>query len=141
MGPLTSGCKTHFAMTPLQNDDDRNTPRSVGAARFWERGRILYNAILVSVVLLWIALSWPYFRPSLTWSSLVALLVFGLIANVCYSSAYIVDAVMRARLPSNGWRQKRQLIFALGTLFAILLTNYWIADEIYPYASTPPKLF
>jgi uncharacterized membrane protein len=128
-------------MTPFQNGDGQTAPKIAEAVRCWERGRIIYNAALLLVVLLWIALSWPHFRPSLTWSSLVAVLVLGLLANLCYSAAYIAEVGMRTCLPRDTWRRNRQIIFVLGTLFAIVLTNYWIADEIYPHASQPPKLF
>jgi hypothetical protein len=109
------------------------------AVRFWERGRFLYNAILTAVVLLWIVLSWPHFRPSLTLGSLVAMLVLALIANLCYTAAYLADILIQTAIPSALWRRSRQFVFLLGMLFAILCENYWIADEIYPYASQPPK--
>lgn len=118
-----------------------NQPTTPSPARFWERGRILYNAALAVVVLLWIVMTWPHFRPSLTLSSFVAVLVLGLIANLCYSAAYLADAGIRLVLPSHFWRRARQVVFVLGTVFAILFADYWIVDEIYPYASQPPKLF
>ena len=51
------------------------------AARFWEFRRLIYNAILTIVVLLWVALTWPHFRPALTLGSLEAFIVLGLAAN------------------------------------------------------------
>ncbi len=33
----------------------------------------------------------------------------------------------------NSWRRWRWGLFTIGTLFAIVLANYWIADEIYSY--------
>jgi hypothetical protein len=109
--------------------------------RFWERGRLLYNAILLVIVLLWVVLSWPHFRPSLTLGSLIAMGVLAVLANACYSSAYLAELGMRLALPSASLRRFRWVVFVLGTAFAILLANYWIADEIYPYASQPPKFF
>jgi hypothetical protein len=110
--------------------------------RFWERGRILYNAILTVIALLWVVLSWPHFRPLITPLSLEFLAVFALLANLCYSTAYLADLFMRLAIPAAHWRRFRQILFILGTLFAILLENYWIADEIYPYVEQgPPNLF
>ena len=31
------------------------------------------------------------------------------------------------------WRRWRWALWFAGTLFAILLENYWIVDEVYPY--------
>jgi hypothetical protein len=108
------------------------------AARFWERGRILYNAILTVVVLLWLALTWPHFRPSLTLGSLEAFLVLGLLASLCYSAAYLAEFFIQLLASGPSRRRTRIALFVLGTLFALVLENYWIADEIYPYANNPP---
>ena len=112
------------------------TPLS--APRFWEPRRLVYNAILAVIVLLWLILTWPHFRPALTLGSLEAFVVLGLAANLCYCAAYVGEFFMQALIPAPYWRRFRQMIFVLGTLFAILLENYWIADEIYPYADQPP---
>ena len=108
------------------------------AARFWEPGRLVYNAILTAVALLWIVLTWPHFRASLTVGSLEAMIVLGLAANLCYSVAYVADVLMRSLISNVHWRRFRWSLFVPGTLFAILIENYWIADEIYPYANQPP---
>ena len=108
------------------------------AARFWERGRLLYTAILTTVVLLWLALTWPHFRPSLTLGSFEAFFVLGLLANLCYSAAYLAEFFIQLLAPGPSRRRARIALFVVGTLFALLIENYWIADEIYPYADTPP---
>jgi hypothetical protein len=110
----------------------------LSAARFWEQGRILYNAILTLIVLLWLVLTWPHFRPALTLGSLEAFIVLALAANLCYCAAYLADFFMQALLPSQYWRRFRQALWLLGMLFAIVLEDYWIADEIYDYATQPP---
>ena len=107
-------------------------------ASFWEPRRLLYNAILMAIVLLWILLTWPHFRPSLTLGSLEAMIVLGLAANLCYSAAYLADLFMQALTSNVHWRRFRWTLFVLGTLLAILIENYWIVDEIYPYADQPP---
>jgi hypothetical protein len=118
-----------------------SVPAFRDAARFWERGRLLYNAILTAIVLLWIALTWPHFRPSLTLGSFEAMVVLALLANLCYSAAYIAEFFMQAVLTAAHWRRFRQILWTLGTLFAIVLENYWIADEIYPAANQPPPAY
>jgi len=115
-----------------------NAPTLRETARFWEPRRLLYNAILTAIVLLWLLLTWPHFRPALTLGSLEAFIVLGLMANLCYCAAYFAEFFMQAVLPSAYWRRFRQVLFVLGTLFALVLENYWIADEIYPYTNQPP---
>jgi len=117
-------------------DLTHSAPRE--AARFWEPRRLVYNAILTVVVLLWLIFTWPHFCPALTLGSLEAFIVLGLAANFCYCAAYVAEFVMQALVPSTSWRSIRQLLFVLGTLLALIIENYWIADEVYPYADHPP---
>ncbi|HET6176432.1 MAG TPA: hypothetical protein VFE61_05835 [Candidatus Sulfotelmatobacter sp.] len=117
-------------------------PALRASARFWEPRRLWYNAILTAIVLLWLVLTWPHFRPALTLDALIAMSVLALGANLCYSAAYLADFAMQAMVPTKSWRPFRWTLFALGTLFAIVLENYWIADEIYPDAPNGgPHLF
>ncbi len=102
------------------------------AARFWERGRIWYSAVLSVIVLLWLVLTWPHFRPALTFTALGKMAVLALLANVCYSGAYLAEFFMQPLLPPALWRRFRQALWVVGVLLAIVLENYWIADEIYP---------
>lgn len=103
------------------------------AARFWERRRVIYNLILVGVVLTWILALWPHFRPAMHWFPLLQLIVLGLIANAFYCAAYFVDIPMQSSGVGVQWRRWRWALWTIGTLAAFLLTNYWIADEIYPF--------
>ena len=77
-------------------------------------------------------------RPALTLGSLEAFIVLGLAANFCYCAAYVAEFFTQALMPNKSWRFIRQTLFVLGTLFALVLENYSIADEIYPYADHPP---
>ena len=120
---------------------ERPDPGFLSAARFWERGRLLYNGVLTAIVLLWIVFTWPHFRPSLTLGSLVALIVLGLSANLCYSAAYLADIAIQLFVPKGSWVGFRRALWVLGTLLAIVIENYWIVDEIYPSANEPPQLF
>jgi hypothetical protein len=60
------------------------------AARFWEPQRLWYNLALTAQAGLWVVLSWPHFRPAFTLGSLGKLLVLALLANICYSTAYLI---------------------------------------------------
>lgn len=103
------------------------------AIHYWERRRIAYNVILTAVVMIWIVSTWPHFRPALTWTSLVAVAVLAAVANLCYSSAYVADIAMQFSPFRDVWRRRRWGLWLLGMMFATLLANYWIADEIYSF--------
>jgi hypothetical protein len=103
------------------------------AFRFWEPRRLLYNLALAIVVLVWVLATWPHFRPMMTLQALLLLVVLGFIANVCYCAAYLVDIPLLSSPFGGGWKRRRWLLWLLGTALAIVLANYWIVDEIYPF--------
>jgi len=115
--------------------------RSVAdALRYWEVRRILYNAVLTGVAVSWVVLTWPHFRsvklmgipPGDTHPAFLILIILAFLANVCYTAAYLVDIPLQ--LTFTTWRKHRWALLLTGTLFAVLIENYWIADEIYPFA-------
>jgi hypothetical protein len=100
------------------------------AARFWEPRRLLYNFILLAVTFTWIVATWPHFRSALTLTSLFLMSILALLANACYSVAYFLDIPFQ--LASSTSRNRlRWGLWIAGTIFAVVLANYWIADEIY----------
>ncbi|MDE3170913.1 MAG: hypothetical protein KGL75_12285 [Acidobacteriota bacterium] len=103
------------------------------AIRYWERRRIAYNAILAAIVVAWVAASWPHFLPTFKWESLVLLAILAVWANICYCAAYVADVPMQFSVFRKGWLRWRWGLWTFGMLFAVLLANYWIADEIFPY--------
>lgn len=109
----------------------------VRAAQFWEPRRLWYNGILTLIVLLWLVLTWPHFRPALTLVALGKMMVLALLANVCYSFAYAAEFFLEGALPRALWGRFRLGVLVLGMLAAIVLANYWIADEIYPDMPQP----
>jgi hypothetical protein len=103
------------------------------AARFWEPQRVIYNLVLFAFLAGWVVVTWPHFRPAMTTIPLLQFAVLGLLANVCYCAAYFVDVPLLLSGAGAGWSKGRWGLWAAGMLFAILLENYWIADEIYPF--------
>jgi hypothetical protein len=111
----------------------------VDALRYWESRRLLYNAFLTAAALLWVVLTWPHFRPVQLLGippgdahpALLILVVLALLANVGYCAAYLVDIPLQFTFAT--WRKYRWVLLLTGTLFAVMLENYWIADEIYPF--------
>jgi hypothetical protein len=125
------------------SDSEINHERDGGlrqASRFWEARRLWYTAILSAIVLLWVVLTWPHFRAALNWADLGRIAVLGLLANVCYCAAYMAEFFIQGALPGKFWRRARYAVWIAGMLFAIVITNYWIADEIYPDFSGASKL-
>src|SRR5579872_4215604 len=102
------------------------------AARFWERQRLWYNGVLLLIVVLWVVLTWPHFRPAMNLIALGKMTVLALLANLCYCAGYALEGFIQPLASRAQWRKLRWAVWAGGMLFAILLANYWIADEIYP---------
>jgi hypothetical protein len=103
------------------------------AARFWERWRLIYNLVLAAFVVGWIVRTWPHFRHAMTLENLGRLMILALLANVCYCAAYLMDILIQQSGAESSWRLQRTALWVVGMLLAILLENYWIADEIYDF--------
>ncbi len=127
------------AAHPSQSQSFSNSPAGpfrkllADSIRFWELRRLYYNLLLGLVTLAWLVFTWPHFRPALNLPSLLPLAALALIANVCYCAAYLADIPMQHSSLNAIWIRCRWVLWLFGTLFAILLANYWIADEIYPF--------
>jgi hypothetical protein len=103
------------------------------ALRYWEPRRLIYNAVLAAVTIFWFVWAWPHFLPALTLGNLLRLMGLALIANVFYCAAYLVDIPLQLSGLSALWSRRRWGLWLMGTAFAMLLTSYWINDEIYPF--------
>jgi hypothetical protein len=113
----------------------REEPRAIftDSLRYWELRRIAYNLILTAIFMAWIVISWPHFRGAFTWPHFVDLAILAMFANLCYCAAYLADIPMQFSSFRQPWRHRRWLLWLAGMLFATLLANYWIVDEIYPF--------
>ncbi|MGB8326338.1 MAG: hypothetical protein WCE48_02035 [Steroidobacteraceae bacterium] len=102
------------------------------AVRYWEPRRLWYNLLLAALGVAWVIGTWPHFRHALTLGHSLELLVLVALANLCYSAAYLVDIPLQRAACSAIWQRQRWMLWWSGTLFALIITYYWIADEIYP---------
>jgi hypothetical protein len=100
--------------------------------RYWEVRRVWYNLALTGLVVWWVVRTWPHFEPAMNFASLGKLVILAVLANVCYSTAYIVDLTIQSSSYAVAWRRWRWVLWLAGTLFALLIATYWIGDEIYP---------
>jgi hypothetical protein len=104
--------------------------------RYWEPRRIAYNLALLLLCAWWVMRTWPHFEPAMTIGNLGRMLILAVLANVCYSTAYVADLALLSALDEPARGRSRAALFIVGTLFALLLATYWIGDEIYPYAQS-----
>ena len=102
------------------------------AAQFWEPWRLSYNVVLAAVFFTWVLATWPHFRGVFRVVNLLKFGVLALLANACYCAAYGVDLPLQASSFAPRWQRWRWSLWLVGTLFAVVLESYWIADEIYP---------
>lgn len=103
------------------------------AAHFWEPGRIVYNAALAAAVLACVAIvGFTRIRGNLGFEDAFTVLVLAMLANVCYTAAYLLDIPAQFSAYRDIWRRRRWLPWLGGTLFGMVLTWYWVADEIFP---------
>ena len=76
--------------------------------------------------------TWPL-KSALTLQTLVFFFVLALLANICYCAAYLADVPLQFSLFRVVWRRWRWGLWTVGVIFAVVIVNYWIADEIYPF--------
>jgi hypothetical protein len=107
-------------------------PHLADAIHFWEIRRIFYNLALAGAAICWLVATWPHFLPAFRLTYLPPISFLALLANACYCAAYLIDLPMQHSTFSSAWKRYRWIVWLVGTLFALLLANYWIADEIYP---------
>ncbi len=102
------------------------------AARYWEPRRIAYNLVLLALSGVWVVRTWPAFRPAVVVQHVPEILVLAGLANLCYCATYVVELSFLDSAARNTWRRRRWILWLAGTLFALLIAQYWIGDEIYP---------
>lgn len=127
----------HAECSKNSPDINRSSPGAfkdifLDATRYWESRRIPYNGILVAMAVGWVVVTWPHLRPAFTVHSILPVLILFSIMNVCYCVAYVPDIAMQHSSFRGVWQRRRWALWLLGTLFAMVLWYYWIADEIYP---------
>jgi Mn2+/Fe2+ NRAMP family transporter len=95
------------------------------ALAYWERRRLLYNAVLVVIVLVMFLIGQPETRRLLSFSGVVSFLTLAVAANILYSVAYIPDIALQLSDYRDSWLKRRGWLFWFGLAFAALLT-FWV---------------
>ena len=97
------------------------------AIRFWEPLRLAYNATLAVIVLIYFWLGYPASKTALSVNTFLFIFLLAVLANVAYCAAYLVDVFAQASGYRETWRKNRWVLFAIGLLFAGVLTRFWAA--------------
>lgn len=90
--------------------------------------RVFYNLGLVAIAVGNFMLLLSQSNAEISVNRLFILFILSVIANVLYSSAYIVDVFTQNTDFVNTWKKWRWLLFAIGFLFAAILTRFISAE-------------
>lgn len=100
------------------------------AVRWWEWRRVAYNAVLTALFVALTIRTWPRLRPELGPDKILPLLVLALLANLCYSTAYLFDPLLSASSNPRTRHRVRLAVWVAGMFLAMLIETYWFLDEI-----------
>jgi len=100
------------------------------AIRFWERGRLFYNATLALIVALYFFAGWPASLVAITLDHSLQLFLQAVVANVLFCAAYPVDVFVQLSTLREHWLRFRWVLFAIGLAFAGVITRF-IARELF----------
>ncbi len=95
--------------------------------RYWEKGRVIYNVILLIIVTFKLAVNFQDLSHPII-EILIPLFFCWVMANVFYCSAYVVDVFIQFSHFKEIWKKSRVVLFVIGTLFASILAWY-ISDS------------
>lgn len=95
------------------------------AIRYWEPRRLVYNAVLAAIVLIYFGINFPATKSLVSIDSVLLLFLLVVLANVAYCAAYVVDIFVSASGYRDQWQNRRWIIFAIGLLFAAIITRFF----------------
>lgn len=94
------------------------------AIRFWEPRRLIYNGVLALIVIGYFVAGYPGSKATLSIDFALSLFLFAVVANIAYCAAYLADVFVQASGFRELWQRARWVLFALGTLFAAVITRF-----------------
>ncbi len=116
--------QTHYA----QSSGTRLSGYIACALRYWERKRLIYNAVLALVVVGHFAAAWPQSQQRLSIDLLLGMFVLAVLANMLYCAVYIVDLFVQFSGLEQAWRKGRVVLLIVGTAFAAIMAHYAAMD-------------
>ncbi len=96
------------------------------ALRYWERMRIVYNAVLALIVITYFVAGLPTSLRVFEFNQLLVFILLAVAANVLYCLAYLPDVFIQLSGFSEVWRKTRIGLFLIGLGVAAIFT-YWIS--------------
>jgi hypothetical protein len=95
------------------------------AIGYWERGRLVYNAVLLLIVVFYFFSGWPASKTSLTLDLSLTVFLLAVLANVAYCAAYVVDVFAQLSSLRGMWLRFRWVLFLVGLAFAAVITRFF----------------
>jgi hypothetical protein len=95
------------------------------AIRYWEKMRIVYNVVLLLVVAGCFAWNYSAVGSKLSVNVFLSMIFCAILLNVLYCAAYILDVLVQMTDFRELWTKFRWGLFAIGALFAAILTRFW----------------
>lgn len=106
------------------------------ALHYWEPRRIVYNAVLA----IWtVLLTFNDLVEAMgdtarqTLGLIVVIAIFAAIANILYSTAYVVDIAAQLSPFQDVWRRRRGILFTAGTVLAcicVVMIFFWSGENM-----------
>lgn len=94
---------------------------------FWERGRLIYNGVLLAAVLA--VQGFDVMNWNALGLSLPELIVMAMGANVLYCAGYPADLLVQMSRFRAPWRHGRWLLWGLGMAFALMLALLFLLAQ------------
>ena len=98
------------------------------ALRYWEKNRIVYNIGLLLIVVGYFIYYLLQAAAVISFDSVLRLFVLAVLANIFYSSAYVVDVFLQLTDFADVWRKRRWILFTIGFVFAAIITRFISMD-------------
>jgi len=103
-----------------------------GAIRYWEPRRLIYNAVLAAIILIYFGLNYPASKSILSINFVLSVFLLAVLANVAYCAAYPVDVFVSASNYREEWRKYRWIVFIIGLSFAAIITRFFALGMFQP---------
>jgi hypothetical protein len=100
------------------------------AIRYWERSRVVYNAVLGLVVLAYFLAGLPASWKSISLNGILGFFVLAVAANVLFCLAYVPDIFVQLSIYGAAWKRRRSILFIIGLAVASIFTR-WISMSLF----------
>lgn len=103
------------------------------AIGYWEPRRLVYNAVLALIVVVYFAINWPYSPTVVSFEGVLLVFVLAVLANICYCAAYLADVFVQVSGFRESWRTWRWIVLVVGIAFAAIITRWFAMSFFTPH--------